>query len=172
MSVYLIGYRGAGKTTIGRKLADRLWMSFADSDERVIQQSGRKSIREIFDQHGEAAFRDLEAKIVRELSQLSDHVIALGGGALLRDENRELLMKDEHKIVYLRCDPEELHRRVAADPQTAANRPNLTPLGGSVDEIKNLLVERESLYRSCMTAELDVTNLTPEEAVTRLGRLV
>jgi shikimate kinase len=171
MSVYLIGYRGAGKTTIGRKLADRLWMSFADSDERVIQQAG-KTIREIFDQHGEPTFRDLESKIVLELSKLSDHVIALGGGALLSDANREALSKDEHKIVYLRCDPEELHRRIQADPQTAANRPNLTPLGGSVDEIKNLLVERESLYRSCMTAELDVTNLSPEEAVTRLGRLV
>lgn len=171
MSVYLIGYRGAGKTTIGRKLADRLWMSFADSDERVIQQAG-KTIRQIFDQHGEPTFRELEAKIVLELSKLSDHVIALGGGALLRDENREALMKDEHKIVYLHCDPEELHRRIQADPQTALNRPNLSPLGGSVDEIKNLLVEREPLYRECMTAELDVTNLTPEEAVTRLGRLV
>jgi len=99
-------------------------------------------------------------------------VIALGGGALLSDGKREALTKDEHKIVYLRCGPEELHRRNQADPQTAANRPHLTPLGGSVDEIKNLLVERESLYRACMTAELDVTNLTPEEAVTRLGRLV
>ena len=88
MSVYLVGYRGSGKTTIGRRLADRLWLSFADSDERVIKEAG-KSIREIFDSHGEAAFRDLEAKIVAELSKLSDHVIALGGGALLRDENRE-----------------------------------------------------------------------------------
>jgi len=171
MSVYLVGYRGSGKTTIGRRLADRLWLSFADSDERVIKEAG-KSIREIFDSHGEAAFRDLEAKIVAELSQLSEHVIALGGGALLRDENREALMKAEHKIVYLRCEPEELHRRIQADPQTAANRPHLSPLGGSVDEIKNLLVEREPLYRACMTAELDVTNLSPEEAVVRLGRLV
>ena len=171
MSVFLVGYRGSGKTTIGRRLADRLWLSFADSDERVIKQAG-KTIREIFDQHGEAAFRDLEAKIVRDLAKLSDHVIALGGGALLRDDTRELLRTEGHSIVYLRCEPEELHRRIQADPQTAAMRPHLSPLHGSVDEIKNLLVEREPLYRACMTAELDVTNLTPEEAVTRLGRMV
>src|SRR5437870_1733616 len=121
MSVFLIGYRGSGKTTVGRRLADRLWQPFVDADERIVRETG-KSIREIFEQDGEEAFRDLESKVVRDLAQLSDHVVALGGGALGREENRRVLKEAGHKLIYLRCEPQELLRRIQADPDTAANR--------------------------------------------------
>lgn len=171
MSIVLIGYRGSGKSTIGRKLADRLWQPFVDSDERVVSRAG-KTIREIFQSDGEDRFRQLESEVVREVSRLVDHVIALGGGALVREENREALQEAGHKIVYLRCDPEVLLRRIESDPQTATARPNLTSLGGGVEEIRKVLAEREPIYRQAMTAELDVTNLTPEEAVVYIARLV
>jgi shikimate kinase len=171
MSIFLIGYRGSGKTTIGRKLADRLWQTFVDTDELIVRKAG-KSIREIFEQDGEATFRDLETEIVREVALLSDHVVALGGGAVLREENRAALKKDGHKVIYLKCDPEEVHRRIHADQTTADMRPSLTNLGGGIEEIRKVLAEREPIYRQTMTAELDVTHLSPEDAVVYIVRLL
>ena len=172
MSVFLIGYRGSGKSTVGRRLADRLWQEFLDSDDLIVRQAGM-TIREIFEQEGEQGFRDRESLVVRELAAVpDDQVIALGGGAVLREENRQALRDSGHKVIYLRCDPAELHRRIHADPQTAATRPALTQLGGTQAEIEQLLAEREPVYRTCMTAELDVTNLTPDEATTYIARLL
>jgi shikimate kinase len=171
MSTVLIGYRGSGKTTIGKRLADRLWQSFVDTDERVVARAG-KSIKEIFAQDGEPRFRELEAEAVREALGLQDHVIALGGGTTMRPETREALKKSGHRVVYLKCAPEVLHQRIAQDPETAASRPNLTSLGGGVDEIAKVLDEREPVYRQVMHAELDVTHLTPEEAVVYIVRLL
>lgn len=171
MSVFLIGYRGSGKSTIGRKLADRLWQTFLDSDELIVKQAG-KTIREIFESEGETGFRDRETLIVRELAMLAEHVVALGGGAVLREENRKAIAEAGHKVIYLRCDPEELHRRIQADPETAANRPALSALGGGIEEIKQKLAEREPIYRSAMTAELDVTNLNPQDATTYIARML
>jgi shikimate kinase len=171
MSIVLIGYRGSGKTTIGQKLADRLLQTLVDTDALVVQRAG-KSIKEIFDQHGEPHFRDLESLVVREVAALQDVVISLGGGAVLREENRKALQEAGHKIIYLKCDPEELHRRIQADASTSLMRPNLTEHAGGQEEIEKVLAEREPVYRSFKTAELDVTNLSPEEAVVYLVRLL
>jgi shikimate kinase len=174
MSVFLIGYRGCGKTTIGRKLADRLWQSFVDVDERIVTRAG-KTIKAIFDEDGEPAFRELEAAVVRDCGQLKDHVIALGGGTLQRKENHQVVTRPGHKVVYLRCDPEVLLARIQSDPQSAATRPNLTILGsggGGLEEIKAMLAIREPIYHSAMTSELDVTHLTPEEAVVYISRMI
>lgn len=171
MSVFLIGYRGSGKSTVGRRLADRLWQTFLDSDDLVVRAAGR-SIKEIFAAEGEAGFRDRESAVVRELAMLSEHVVALGGGAVLRAANRTALRDGGHKVIYLKCDAAELHRRIQADPQTAASRPALTGLGGGLAEVEKLLAEREPIYRSCMTAELDVTNLSAEDATAYIARLM
>ena len=130
------------------------------------------TIREIFSTETEQGFRDRETAVVRDLAMLSDHVIALGGGAVLREENRAAIREAGHKVIYLRCEPMELLKRINADPQTVANRPALTPLGGGLDEVTRLLAVREPIYRSCMTAELDVTHLSPEEASTYIARLL
>jgi shikimate kinase len=172
VSIVLIGYRGSGKSSVGKRLADRLWHPFVDTDELVVRKAGGKTIKEIFDEGGEQRFRDLEAEVVREVSQLQEHVIALGGGALMREENRKHLKDGGHKVVYLRCEPEVLHQHIKADPETAKTRPNLTHLGGGVEEIRKLLTDREPIYRQAMTAELDVTHLTPEEAVVYIVRLL
>ena len=171
MSIVLIGSRGSGKSTIGRKLADRLWQSFVDVDEQIVRRAG-KTIRDIFEQDGEERFRQLESEIIREAALMPEQVIALGGGSLMRDENRKALKDAGHKLIYLRCEPGELARRIKADPNSAATRPNLTPYGGDVREIELLLVQREPVYRECMRAELDVTNLTTDDAVVHIVRLV
>ena len=170
MSIVLIGYRGSGKSTVGRRLADRLWWKFADSDDAIVQRAGR-SIREIFQQQGEPVFRDLEASVIAELCALPDHVLALGGGAVLREENRQAMRAGGNKVVYLRCDPEALYQRIHSDPATSDSRPNLTAAGG-LEEVRELLAQREPLYRSVATAELDVTNLDAIEVVQRVVRLI
>ncbi|WP_428936814.1 shikimate kinase [Fontivita pretiosa] len=171
MSAILLGYRGCGKTTIGRKLADRMWARFIDTDEMVVRSAG-KSIREIFQQHGEPYFRELETQAIREALKLADHIIALGGGAVLSEQNRLMLKQSGLKRIYLRCEPQVLLERIRSDPQTAANRPNLTGLGGGIEEIQTLLAQREPLYREVATAELDVTNLSVEDAVVYITRLI
>lgn len=171
VSIVLIGYRGSGKTTIGRRLADRLWWKFVDSDEQIVARAG-KTIREIFEQQGEPAFRDLEAQVIANALKLSDHVISLGGGAVLREETREAINRSGHPTIYLKCEPTVLHERITADAATAENRPALTNLGGSVQEIVKLLEFREPLYRQTMTAELDVTNQSIDDAVNWIARLV
>ena len=172
MSIVLIGYRGSGKSTIGKRLADRLWQPFVDSDDLVVRKAGGRTIKQIFEAGGEARFRDLESEVVREVGPLQEQVIALGGGALIREENRKVLKEAGHKVVYLKCEPEVLFQHIQADPDTAKTRPALTNLGGGVEEIRKLLAEREPIYRQVMTAELDVTHLTPEDAVVYIVRLL
>ena len=87
MGVVLIGYRGSGKTTVGRLLAERLAKAFVDCDEVIVARQG-KSIREIFLTQGEEAFRKAETQVISELASSTDCVIALGGGAIVREENR------------------------------------------------------------------------------------
>ena|SRR5438874_452610 len=171
MSIVLVGYRGCGKSTIGHKLADRLWWPFVDTDAMVVEKAG-KSIKEIFDLHGETAFREYEREVVSEVAERAEHVIALGGGAIMREENREAIAAANHKVIYLKCDPAELVRRIQADPGTAAGRPALTAHGGGIEEVRAVLAEREPVYRSIKTAELDVTHLSPEEACVYIARLV
>lgn len=171
MSIVLIGYRGCGKTTIGRRLADRLWQPFVDTDELIVARAG-KTIADIFEQHGEAHFRDLETQVVKDACGMAEHVIALGGGALVREENRQALKDSGHKVIYLKCDPRELLKRIQADARSPDSRPPLTGAGGGLEEIKKVLAEREAVYRTAMSAELDVTHLTPEDACVYIVRLL
>jgi shikimate kinase len=170
MSIVLIGYRGSGKTTVGRLLAKQLGRPFADCDDLIVQREG-KSIREIFLAGGEEAFRKLEMSAIEELAKKkADHVIAVGGGAVLREENRRALTG--HFVVYLRSEPRVLLRRIEGDPATSDNRPNLTGLGGGIEEIESVLRVREPIYRAAMSVEIDVTNLSPTQAAEEIARLL
>ena len=164
MNLVLIGYRGSGKTTVGRLLAERLGYGFVDLDEQIVARAGQ-TIKAIFEQHGEPHFRDLETATLAEAATLQDHVLSLGGGAVLREENRRHLASSRHRVIYLRADPVELLRRIRADVATAANRPNLTPLAGGLEEITQLLAVREPIYRSMAHHEVDVTARPPAEVV-------
>lgn len=139
-SVFLVGLPGSGKSTVGRQLAKRLQLTFVDSDQ-VIEERLGCSIREYFDQAGEAAFRDLEQSTIDELSRLPDTVLSTGGGAVLRDANRRVL-RDRGWVVYLKSHPSELFRRLRHDK----TRP-LLQVGDPLQKLKDLFHARDPLYR-------------------------
>jgi shikimate kinase len=170
MSIVLIGYRGCGKTSIGRKLADRLWQPFVDTDDLVVKKAG-KNVKDIFEQDGEERFRQLETEAIKEVAKLEEHVIALGGGGATRSENVKVLRDAGHKLIYLRCDPPELFRRIQMDPSTGVSRPPLTKGGGGIEEITAVMKQREPAYRAAAQAELDVTRLSVDEALVYVTRL-
>jgi shikimate kinase len=157
MNLLLIGYRGTGKSSVARLVAERLGWRWLDADTE-LEQRARKSIAAIFHEDSENAFRDLESQVLAELVLLDRHVLALGGGVVLRAENRELITK-AGGVIWLTADPETIQSRIASDPTTAARRPNLTASGG-IEEIRALLVQREPLYRECATTVVDTTGRT------------
>ena len=171
MSVFLIGYRGSGKTSIGGHVARRLGWEFADSDA-IVTAAANMTIKEIFDRHGEEYFRMLESTAVKDLCKWDDAVIALGGGAVMREENREAMRQSGFPVIYLRADAQTLHDRIHGDPQTQATRPSLTQLGGSVDEVRELLAKRLPVYRDICTHEIDVTNLSIKEAADQIVEML
>jgi len=96
----------------------------------------------------------------------------VGGGTVVRPDNQAMLKQSGAKVIYLRADPAELLRRIQADAASAENRPNLTPLGGGIEEIQQLIAQREPIYRQVMTAELDVTRMTPQDACVYIARML
>jgi 3-dehydroquinate dehydratase/shikimate dehydrogenase len=157
--IYLIGYRGAGKTTVAQLLAERLGWQWADADAVLEDRNGR-SIREIFAEEGEEAFRDKEMAVLEELANLTDdYVVATGGGVILRDENRQRL--SQGTVVWLRAPADVLWARLQADPATLEQRPDLA--GGGVAEIEQMLAARMAHYEGCQHHTVDVADLTPEQ---------
>ncbi|HEX4589121.1 MAG TPA: shikimate kinase, partial [Gemmataceae bacterium] len=142
--VYLVGPRGSGKTTVGRLLAERLGCKFLDADVELEARAGR-SITDIFAVESETGFREAEADLLADLAGLDRHVIACGGGAVVRPENRDRLRTTGY-CVWLFGDPATLCRRLDSDPTTASRRPALTDLPGPA-EMERLVREREPLYR-------------------------
>lgn len=148
--VILIGMRGAGKTTVGRALADRLDREFVDCDARVVGARGLP-VRELFEQFGEPQFREWERDVLVEV--LRDErplVIATGGGVILRIDN-VADMRRGGVVVYLEADAETLARRIEADPATAGMRPSLTGLSPA-DEVGATLAIRARRYRDAASA--------------------
>jgi shikimate kinase len=163
VNIALIGYRGTGKTTVARHLAAALDCEWVDSDD-AIEQSAGKSIASIFADDGEPHFRDVETRVLDELCKRDNVVLSLGGGIVLRRENRDMLADFEH-VVWLTADVDTIHQRVSADEQSAERRPNLTIAGGR-QEIADVLAERSPVYRECATLQVDTVD-KPPEAVAR-----
>ena len=168
MNIVLIGYRGAGKTTIGRQLAGRMGMEFIDTDDSIVQRAG-KSIREIFAEGGETLFRDLESAVIDDLAETDNTVIAAGGGVVLRKTNIEKLQANG-RIVWLQAPAEVLWKRLQSDTRTPANRPDLTSTGG-LEEILRLLQIRAPLYSAAADVALDVTNMSEDQIVRYLAEM-
>jgi shikimate kinase len=166
MNLFLIGYRGSGKTTVAAALARRLAWPWLDADAELERRAG-KSIKQIFADKGETAFRDLESDVLADLAARERHVIALGGGVVLRPENRKLLAS-RGKVVWLTAEPETLLARINADPTTGERRPNLTSQGGPA-EIRSLLAERTPLYAACADLTIAGDPLTPDQIADQIA---
>lgn len=151
--LYLTGYRGCGKSTVARLLADRLHLPLIDTD-LLVEQAAGKSIAEIFEQDGEPLFREIEAKVVQQLAQSNQAaVIALGGGAILRDSSRNWI-RESGWVVWLMASPETLAQRIAGDATTNSRRPSLSNLG-VLEEVRAILAKREPLYNVVSHVEYD-----------------
>jgi shikimate kinase len=148
----LVGYRGTGKTAVAGELAARLGWDWVDADDLVEQRAG-KSIAAIFSDDGETTFRDLESDVVNELCGRRRTVVALGGGAILREANRKVI-RGAGPIVWLTAQVDTMLARIAADQSSASRRPSLTKLGDR-QEIESLLAERTPYYRECATLIVD-----------------
>jgi shikimate kinase len=168
-NVVLIGYRGAGKTTVGQLLAARLGLSFVDTDALVAQRAGR-SIADIFAESGEAAFRDLEADVIQAVAAQAGIVLSAGGGAVLRDENVRAL-RACGAVFWLTADADTLWARMRADPASAQQRPRLTEHDG-IEEVRKLLVGREGAYACCAHHRIDVAARTPEQVVEAIEQVL
>jgi shikimate kinase len=160
----LVGLPGAGKSTIGRAVAERLSRTFLDFDQEIERRQG-KTIAEIFGEKGEGHFRELERALTEELRQLGNMVLAPGGGWVTNAEVVGLL-RPPGRLVYLRVRPETALKRLGTERSTRPLLMRPDPLG----ELRRLLTARKAAYESAdhvVEAEL----LGPEEVIKRVSSL-
>ncbi|MHB1155617.1 MAG: shikimate kinase [Phycisphaerales bacterium] len=183
MNLVLLGYRGSGKSTVGRLLADRLGMTFVDTDDRVIQHFAGMTIRDIWQTRGEPCFRKAEREQI-QIALNNDHqVIAPGGGAAMQSGVRQSLeaaaAEGRCLRIYLRAKAQTLYDRIHADPATAANRPGLTTSGsegsgsgGDLNEVQSVLAEREPTYLALADLIVDVDEMNVVHIVEHIADFI
>ncbi len=152
MNIYLTGYRCTGKTSVGKLLATRLEIKFADTDEFIVKKSGM-CISEMVKKKGWEFFRKKEKEALVELAGMDSYVIATGGGIIL-DKDNIVTMKKSGKIIWLRAKIKTIKMRMANDMATAGQRPNLTDKG-IFHEVEEILMARNPLYEKAMDFAID-----------------
>lgn len=165
MNLYLIGYRGCGKSTVAPLVAERLGWNCVDADD-WIESASEMTIAAIFSKWGEAEFRRRETNAIAEIAKAPDTIVSLGGGAPVTEENRKLI-SNSGKTAWLRAAPETLWQRISADAMSAQRRPDLTEFGG-LAEVELLLASRCPAYERCAEYTIDVDDLNPEEIAERI----
>ena len=162
MNIVLIGYRGAGKSTVGRLLAEALRRKFVDTDE-VLARRERSSILDIVENFGWPRFRTLEREIIREAAREDNLVIAPGGGAVLDGGNVSCL-KRNGLVIWLRAEARVLGKRLERSRRTAAARPALTPKG-VLEELEEVLTAREPFYAQAADLQIETSRSTKKEVL-------
>ena len=161
--VLLVGMMGAGKTTVGRELSRRLGWPYFDSDAMVEEHTG-KTVPELFEERGEAAFRAEESRVLAEaVTSDGPAVVSVAGGAVLDPDNRRRLA-DGGTVVWLRAEVETLARRVGS----GKGRPLLKP--DPETELRRLYLQRRPIYEQVADVVVDVDHLRADEVVDRIVR--
>jgi shikimate kinase len=166
MNIVLIGYRGAGKSTIARKLAERLSMPVVAMDEEIVRRAGA-SIPEIVERHGWDHFRDLESEVAAELGSRDGLIIDAGGGVIVREENVGNLKKNGI-VFWLVADEQTIVDRIKGDDQ----RPSLSGAKSFLDEVSEVLAERTPKYRAAADHAIDTAVTSVEDAVDLIAEIV
>lgn len=156
---------GAGKSTIGRQLAQELGKQFRDSDSEIEKKTG-VSIDVIFDIEGEQGFRWRETGILKELVEERGIVLATGGGAVLAPENRELL-SDNGLVIYLKATAEHLAGRVRLD-----RRRPLLQSGDKLAKIHELMIQREPIYQQLADMVVETNNRSIPRVVREISKMI
>jgi shikimate kinase len=162
MNIILIGYRAAGKTTVGKRLSDTLRKMFVDTDDLIEERQG-VPISDIVKFHGWSHFRAIEKKVIREISGHDELVIAPGGGVILEPENVEALKRNGF-VIWLKADLQAILKRMSKDPRTKTGRPSLTGKG-TAEELNEVLTQREALYRKASEVQVDTSALDVDGVV-------
>ena len=142
MNIVLIGYRGTGKSAVGKVLAAKLGRGLVSTDKEIVRRAGR-SIPEIVAEHGWEHFRDLESEVCKDLAGRDNLVIDTGGGAILRQQNVDVL-KQKGILFWLTASVETIASRIGGD----THRPSLTGTKSFVEEIQEVLHERTPRYQA------------------------
>jgi len=166
MNIVLVGYRGTGKSTVGRLLASRLGRELVSTDAEIIKRAQR-SIPEIVAQKGWEHFRDLESDICREFAGRDQLVIDTGGGAILRVQNVEALKKNG-TVFWLTASVETIAKRIGSNNQ----RPSLTGTKSFVDEIQDVLRERTPKYQAAADHSIVTDNRSVNQLVETILMLI
>ena len=169
MNLVLIGYRGSGKSTVGRKLASRLKMKFVDIDDLIEDHQG-VPISDIVKSHGWGHFRKLERSAIEEITKEDRIIIAPGGGAVLDSDNVNAL-RENGLILWLKADKQTLLKRLHQDPGTNTRRPTLTGKGTS-EELKEVMSVREPIYERVSEIQIDTSTLDVETVVEKVLTVV
>lgn len=151
--IFLVGFMGSGKSTIGPLLAAKLGWDFVDLDQEIEREQGR-SIREIFEEQGELAFRGIETNHLRSLQDRRACVVALGGGAYIQESNRSIL-SELGVSVFLDCRLDVIQARCPAD--------GTRPLFQTPELVRNLYRSRDPVYRTS-DFSIDVSDIDPAQA--------
>jgi len=168
MNIILIGYRGSGKSTVGRSLASRMKRRFVDTDDLIESKEGQ--ISDIVKFHGWDYFRAMEKKVIEEISKEDNLVIALGGGAVLDPDNIVNLERNG-LIIWLKADREMLRKRMNQDPRTFASRPTLTGRG-AVEELDEMIAYRNPFYDKAAKIQFDTSALDVEAVVEKILTII
>lgn len=157
-AIALIGSRGAGKTAVGRALAELIGGTHVDTDDLIVERALTTILR-IFKEEGEAGFRQRECDAIAQIVLRTPDVISVGGGAVCVEDNVKKL-RSVAKVVWLTAPVPVLWQRINGDPATGTTRPSLTKSRGR-DEVEILLAQRSDLYRCAADVTVDTMGKTP-----------
>lgn len=167
MNIVLIGYRGTGKTVVGKALSRRLERPFYDADAYLEEKLGR-TIRDMVAGQGWPFFRAREKEVIREIAAKDDCVIATGGGAVM-DKDNVARLRDKGTFVLLKADMDTMIRRILGDESSPQQRPKLSE-GDIYEETERLLRQRMPIYEDVADFSVDTSNLTIDGVVDQIVR--